>query len=73
MLYFKLIDLSLALIVMFSLWYLLENKKGWILYAIGCFGYCIINFKVGLYGQAFVNIIAIGIALVNYYKSGARG
>jgi len=64
----QVLDIISAIAVIIALFSVTKNPKMWLLYATGCVGYIIINFTQGLPGQGVLNILAMGLAVMNYRR-----
>ena len=67
---FNYFDLASTFVILLSLFLIPKHRKYWLLYAFGCLMWSILMLSKELYGGMFMNLVAIAIAVKNYFKLG---
>jgi len=62
------LDFTFCVIVLIGLYIIPTQKKGWVLYAVGCLFYMGLSVQKGLFFAGFLNIVAAFIGIRNYIK-----
>jgi hypothetical protein len=63
------VDVIAGTTVLISLLKVTKNPKFWLLYAVGCLIYCVLNYSAGLFAQSIMNVVVAGVSVKNFLTS----
>jgi len=64
----NLFDIGASVVVIVCIWSAFKVKWLWLLYASACLVIAVVDYKIGLVGQATMNLVIFIVAIKNYFK-----